>query len=62
MGAGMELVETVIEDARWEAFGLGPLAGHCASREMQLCKYNRGPAASCGCTNCQANADADAER
>jgi probable rRNA maturation factor len=22
----MELVETVIEDARWEAFGLGPLA------------------------------------
>lgn len=25
-GAGMELVETVIEDARWEAFGLAELA------------------------------------
>ena len=26
MGAGMELVETVIEDARWEAFGLAVLS------------------------------------
>ncbi len=26
MGAGMDLVETVIEDERWEAFGLAPLS------------------------------------
>ncbi len=30
MGAGMELVETVIEDARWEAFGLPALAERAA--------------------------------
>ncbi len=26
MGAGMDLVETIIEDERWEAFGLAPLS------------------------------------
>lgn len=29
-GAGMELVETVIEDARWDGFGLAPLAERAA--------------------------------
>ena len=29
-GAGMDLVETVIEDARWEGFGLAPLAERAA--------------------------------
>jgi probable rRNA maturation factor len=29
-GPGMELVDTVIEDARWEAFGLAPLAERAA--------------------------------
>jgi probable rRNA maturation factor len=30
MGASMELVETVIEDVRWEGFGLAPLAERAA--------------------------------
>ncbi len=30
----MTLVETVIEDARWEAFGLGPLAEHAAAAAL----------------------------
>ena len=31
----MDLVETVIEDARWEAFGLGPLAERAAAAALQ---------------------------
>jgi probable rRNA maturation factor len=30
----MQLVETVIEDARWEAFGLGPLAERAAQAAL----------------------------
>jgi probable rRNA maturation factor len=39
MGPTMELVETIIEDVRWEAFGLAPLAeraGQAALAELGL--------------------------
>lgn len=34
-GLMMDLVETVIEDARWEAFGLAPLAERAAAAALQ---------------------------
>lgn len=35
MGAGMELVETVSEDARWEAFGLAALADRAGRAALE---------------------------